>query len=248
MRKSGYTHVLEYEAATQLPTKKKNRRRTVTWFNPPYSMNLQTNVGRDFLRLIDTAFPPQNPLHKLFNRQTVKLSYRCMPNVAQAISRHNSKVLKGDRQNQQQTGCNCDGGPANCPVQGECKTKSVVYEASIRETVSGKIETYTGLTSRTFKQRYNEHCSDTRNPGSRHKSKFSLHIWDLKDRGVNHEIEWKFLDRAPTYNPVTKKCKLCLKEKFFIMYRKDGSTLNKRSEVFNTCRHRTQDLLTNLKT
>jgi hypothetical protein len=30
LRKSGYTHVLEYEAATQLPTKKKNRRRTVT--------------------------------------------------------------------------------------------------------------------------------------------------------------------------------------------------------------------------
>ena len=168
--------------------------------------------------------------------------------VAQAISRHNSKVLKGDQQTQQQTGCNCDGGAANCPVQGECKTKCVVYEASITETVSGKTETYTGLTSRTFKQRYNEHCSDTRNPAGRHKSKFSLHIWDLKDRGVSHEIEWKLKDRAPTYNPVTKKCKLCLKEIFFIMYRKDGSTLNKRSEVFNTCRHRTQDLLTNLKT
>ena len=126
-------------------------------------MNLKTNVEKDFLRLIDTAFPPQNPLHKLFTRQTVKLSYRCMPNVARAISRHNSKVLKGDQQTQQPTGCNCAGGAANCPVQGECKTKCVVYKASIRETVSGKTETYTGLTSRTFKQRYNEHCSDTRN-------------------------------------------------------------------------------------
>ena len=124
----------------------------------------------------------------------------------------------------------------------------MVYEASIRETVSGKTETYTGLTSRMFKQRYNEHYSYTRNPGGRHKSKFSLHVWDLKDRGVNHEIQWKLIDRAPTYNPVIKKCRLCLKEIFFIMYRKHSSTLNKRSEVFNTCRHRTQDLLINLKT
>ena len=73
-----------------------------------------------------------------------------MPNVAQTISRHNSKVLKGDRQNQQQTGCNCDGGAANCPVQGVCKTKWVVYKASIRKTASGKTETYTYKYAFTF--------------------------------------------------------------------------------------------------
>ena len=114
----------------------------------------------------DTAFPPQNPLHKLFTRQTVKLSYRCMPNVAQAISRHNSKVLKGDQQTQQPTGCNCDGGAANCPVQGECKTKCVVYEASITETVSGKKETYTGMTGREFKDRSREHKYDVKHKTS----------------------------------------------------------------------------------
>ena len=69
------------------------------------------NIGRDFLRLLDTAFPPTNPLHKLFTRQTVKISYRCMPNMAQAIARHNMKVLKGDNQQPDQTAaCNCRGG------------------------------------------------------------------------------------------------------------------------------------------
>ena len=33
----------------------------------------------------------------------------------------------------------------------------------------------------------------------------------------------------------------------YIMYRPEGSTLNKRSEIFNTCRHRTQSLLEKVK-
>ena len=141
LTKSGYTHVLEYGPPNQLSTKKKNRKKSVTWFNPPFSLSVQSNVGREFLRLIDTAFPPNNPLHKLFNRQTVKISYRCMPNMAQAISRHNAKVLKADQLIDQQPGCSCGDDPASCPVQGKCKTKGVVYEACVKETISGNKET-----------------------------------------------------------------------------------------------------------
>jgi hypothetical protein len=201
----------------------------VTWFNPPYSCNVKSNVGKDFLHLIDTAFPSNNPLHKLFNRQTVKISYRCMPSMAQAIAGHNTKVLKEDQPVAQQSGCNCDNGPASCPVQGKCKSKGVVYEAQITETVSGKAETYTGLTCRTFKRRYNEHNNDMQNPGNRIKSKRSSHVWALKDSGTDHEVRWRILDRATTYNLITKKCRLCLKEKYFIMYKRENSTLNKRN-------------------
>ena len=52
---------------------------------------------------------------------------------------------------------------------------------------------------------------------------------------------------ATIYNPVSKKCLLCLKEKYFIMYTIGNSSLNKRSEVYNTCRHRTQSLLSKVK-
>ena len=157
-------------------------------------------------------------------------------------------MLKGDQRGEEQPGCNCEDGPASCPVQGSCKTKAVVYKAAVTETVSGKKETYCGLTCREFKVRFNEHNNDMRKPGNRIKTKLSSHAWELKDRGIDYEIKWKLLERAPTFNPVTKKCRLCLKEKYFIMYRKENSTLNKRSEVFNTCRHRTQSLLTNVKT
>ena len=190
--------------------------------------------------MIDTTFLPNNPLHKLFNIQTVKMSYRCMPNMAQAISRHNKTVLKGTQENNPQPGCNCVDGPDKCPVQGKCKSTAVVYSACVTETQSGKVETYTGLTCRTFKTRFNEHNNNMSNPGDRSKSKLRAHIWDLKDKEINYEVKWNLLDRAPVFNPITKKCRLCLKEKFWIMYRKDSSSLNKRNEVFNTCKHRTQ--------
>ena len=75
--------------------KHKNRTRTrnIIWFNPPFSKNVRTNVGRNFLNLIDKHFPASNPLHKIFNRNSVKVSYSCMDNCKSVISKHNFGTL-----------------------------------------------------------------------------------------------------------------------------------------------------------
>ena len=65
---------------------------------PPYSIHLKTNVGNEFLLLVDTAFPPSSPLHKLFNIHTLKIIYRYRPNVAKAIFRHNKGLLPKSRE------------------------------------------------------------------------------------------------------------------------------------------------------
>ena len=57
-------------------------------------MHVATNVAREFLQLIDKHFPPSHPLHSICNRSTIKVSYRCLPNMGSVIARHNSKVLK----------------------------------------------------------------------------------------------------------------------------------------------------------
>ena len=207
MSKSGFSHKLEFEPPTQFNTKKKNRKRNVTWFNPPYTASVKTNVGREFLRIIDTAFPPSNPLHNLFTRQTVKVSYKCMPKMAQAVSRHNVKVLQDNQQQQAQLpGCNCQGGPGNCPVQGRCKTDCVVYRATVTESMSGKSETYTGVTGNTFKKRWYGHRSDMKNPANRLSSKLSDHIWNLKDENKTFDVNWRLIDRSTSFNPITRKC------------------------------------------
>ena len=247
LKKSGYDNKLEFEPKI-LGTKKKTRSRKITWFNPPFSASVKTNVGQEFLKLIDRSFPPTNPLHKLFTRQTVKVSYKCMPSMAQAVSRHNMCILHDDQQNLQQPGCNCRGGPGSCPVQGKCLTDGVVYRAAVTETGSGNVEFYTGATGNTFKKRWDGHNTDCRYEKNRKNSRYSGHIWKLKDESKSFETEWKLIDRATTFNPITRKCRVCLKEKFYIMYHSAGSTLNKRHEIFNTCRHKNWKLLAKVKT
>ncbi len=41
----------------------------------------------------DECFPPNHPLYKIFNRNTLKLSYSCMPNVHQIITARNKNIL-----------------------------------------------------------------------------------------------------------------------------------------------------------
>ena len=47
-------------------------------FNPPFSLNVKLNVAKMFLQLVDTHFPPANKLYKIFNRNSVKVSYSCI--------------------------------------------------------------------------------------------------------------------------------------------------------------------------
>ena len=72
--------------------KKSKRQWRIYWFNPPWDMNVATKVGKKFFQILDETIPPGHPLHKVFNRKTVKLSYSTMPNMLKKISAHNSKV------------------------------------------------------------------------------------------------------------------------------------------------------------
>ena len=57
-------------------------------------MNVQTNIGEKFQRAIVKCFPTNHPWRKIMNRNTIKILYRCMPNMKCEISKHNSKVLE----------------------------------------------------------------------------------------------------------------------------------------------------------
>ena len=73
---------------------KRNRSRKAIFYNPPFSKDVKTNVGQKFLQIMDKHFPKGSPLNKIFNRNGVKMSYRCTANLGQKISAHNAKILK----------------------------------------------------------------------------------------------------------------------------------------------------------
>ena len=60
---------------------KHNRSRNIIWFNPPYSQNIMSNVAKRFLNLLHRHFSKSNKRHKMFNRNTMKVSYSCTENL-----------------------------------------------------------------------------------------------------------------------------------------------------------------------
>ena len=72
---SGYKYKLKYKEGENIPKRKRSRNKKITWYNPPYNANISTNIGKQFLKIIDTCFPKEDPLHKIFNRHTIKVSY-----------------------------------------------------------------------------------------------------------------------------------------------------------------------------
>ena len=98
-----------------------------------------------------------------------------------------------------------------------------------------------------FKERYRNHQTSFRHTSRRNETELSKHIWTLKDAKKPFEIKWKVLKRCRPYNNVSKKCNLCLHEKFVIICRKDLCTLNKRNELASSCPHRNRYVLKNFR-
>ena len=68
--------------------------------------------------ILDRCFKKYHPLRKVINRNTVKLGYKCMPNMKKQISRHNHRVLNPTNQQVAPPECNCRNPP--CPLNGAC--------------------------------------------------------------------------------------------------------------------------------
>ena len=78
-------------------------------------------------------------------------------------------------------------------------------------------------------------------PGGTSLSKY---FWREKNAGNDPKVTWKFLERnVPIFNPVTNKCRLCLREKFNIVLKPSVATLNSRQEIFAHCRHLDPELI-----
>ena len=243
---SGYEEKIKYEPETNIENKRK-RKRKVIWYNPPYCKTVKTKLAKQFINLIKTCFTKENPLHKIFNKNSINLSYSCLPNIGNIINSHNRKILQKSNANTAQA-CNCK--KFECPVKDQkltCRTESVIYEATVKaEDNSEEEKTYIGLTGMEFKQRHYQHRHDFQNENKRESTELSKHIWKLKDKNINYNIRWKIIKQVPKIKNGNQMCRLCITEAAIIMKSKIGR-LNKRTEVMNKCRHTNKFLLKNWK-
>ena len=226
--KAGHKHKLVYEKVDihSLNKKKKQRKKSVIYFVPPFDRRVKTKIGQKFLQILDKTIPKGHILYPVLNRHRVKLGYTNMPNLMRKVSHHNSKVSREARLNQniannqvpiqeQELPCNCDFVRLEieeCPLDGRCRAeKDVVYSAKVTRLDDNTSETYAGMHKGDFKGRWYGHRSNIKKRGERNKTKLATHIWSLKDQRppVEYTIKWKITDKGKPFNPVTGVCSHC---------------------------------------
>ena len=99
LKQSGHDEKLMYTERKKPVThtaqnSRKNRQRNIIWFNPPYSVNVQTNIGREFLTSSANIFRKNHRYNKIFNKNNIKVSYSCTDNLQTIIRKHNRKILQ----------------------------------------------------------------------------------------------------------------------------------------------------------
>ena len=75
LKSANYKFNLTYQKANK--TTKKQRKRKIIYFNPPFSLTVATKIGKEFLNLVKKHF---DTYHKIFNRNTLKSFYSCIEN------------------------------------------------------------------------------------------------------------------------------------------------------------------------
>ena len=252
LKEAGYEYELKYhERVLHEPPKNRKRTRKVIWFNPPYSVNCKIDIGRKYLDLVRKCFPPRNKLHKFLNTNTLKISYKCMPNMAKIISSHNVKVLEEVHaavnivEKTPERTCNCRGVNLPCPLSGNCLDRNLIYQATVTTNVNDKVveNKYIGLTSTTFKERLGNHKTDFKHSDKRKSTSLAEFIWKLNDSNIKYKIKWKKMASATPYCEGSKKCQLCVAEKHFIIFQPLEADINCRNELPSQCRHKRKKLL-----
>ena len=136
--KNGFSEEIKYY--------KRVRTRKVIWFNPPYSSHIKTNLGKVFMKLIVKHFP----------KYRVKLSYSCMQNMGNIITKHKNKLLfKALNNHPQCVTVFCVTQTVFCIFQ-----KCFVYQTQVDSVNSRKY--YLGTSEDEFKTGYNNHTMSLR--------------------------------------------------------------------------------------
>ena len=231
MQRSGQFGELQYISPPG-SHKRKSRKWNMLWFNPPFS----EHVKKHFLL--------HHRLHKICNKNKVKVSYSCMPNMAAIISRHN-KALLTQRTEAANTvpPCSCRA-KTSCLMKGLCGKSIYIYKATV--TSDSIAKNYYGCSETEFKTHFYNYNQSFKYRQKCNATELSKAFWKAKDAGKDPVIEWSITACMTPYYLGARWCKLCLAEKLFILQVDPTTMLNKRSELNGKCCHKNRFKLKNL--
>ena len=167
-------------------------KRAIISYNPLYSMNVKTNVGKTFFALLQKHFPPTHPMNSIFNKNKIKISYSCCPNRGSILSSHNKHILNS---NSTEYGCNCSN-KNECPLENKCLTLRIVHRADVTNNKTVEHKYYYGISDTPFKERYENHRTSFRHRSHLSASDLSKYYWKLVHNDAVPTIEFSIAKRV----------------------------------------------------
>ena len=189
----------------EIDKNEKKRKRNIIWYTPPYSANVKTNIGKIFFKLLIKHLPRGCKFYKIFNKNTVELSYTSTKNMASLIATHNRSI---HNPNGQVYDCNCRV-RNDWPLQHKCLTPASVYQTTATNNKNDVEKTYYGLCEIAFNERYRDHTNSFRHGENRNETELSSYIWALKKGKIVRSMKWEIL-RIVRGKPASNYCRLCL--------------------------------------
>ena len=150
-----------------------------------------------------------------------------MPNMAAILSRQNKTVLASKNTNVHPP-CNCRR-KAECPLNGDCRKKSIVYKASISTDSNDPPKSYYGCCKTEFKSRFYNHGQTFKSKQKRYATELSKAFWEAIDNGRDPYVEWSISASSSTYQPGAARCNLCLYQPGSSTYQPGAARCNRSS-------------------
>ena len=158
-------------------------------FNPYFSNNVETNVARKFLKLVQKHFS-KHRYHKIFNKKNIKVRYTCTDNTEKLVKKQNNNLLRKNDTNKRKYNCRASN---NCPLDGKCLLSKSVYSAEVLISNNQHGDQYFGIRETEFKTRLSNHKNSIKNRQKEKDSELPKYKWNLKDKNItNYSIrgEW----------------------------------------------------------
>ena len=184
LKNSGYQATLNFVKPSQNTRRKQNRK--VILFNPPFSSNVKTNIGKEFFKLIRKHLPRKLSFRKIFNLNAIKISYSLMKNIKNLIKQHNARVLKNQEHSEKRS-CSCRV-KDNRPLDVKCSHECIVYQANV--VTNSVRKEYFGTAEGEFKLRCNNHTMSFRYKKCINNTGLSKYLWKLKEGNADCNLQW----------------------------------------------------------
>ena len=121
-------------------------------------MNVQTNIGREFLNLVVKHLPKNHRYNNIFNKNNINVSYSCTDNLQTIIKKHNRKILETSPARHPPQKTIVTAGKKRLPAEKQLPhlKRRLYYNANVTTESDTIGKNYIGLTEGTFKQHYTQ--------------------------------------------------------------------------------------------